>query len=136
MEYYLCRAIEVVRLSNEQLMQLQMKERNLKRVLYPFEIQECFKLPTLKETWEIPNDDQAMTSHNNKLRKELKGLGFAPIYDFVSSDVDLIHEYDMKIKNSTIDFLYSRTSKRVRDSVEDLMVILSFLPFLGVIGRI
>lgn len=91
-EYYLCRAMEVARLTDEQLARLQAHEKKprvgrewdtktqdfktfedrIVRCLNPWEIQSCLGLPTLKEHWAIPDNDMALAMHNQRLRNQLR----------------------------------------------------------------
>lgn len=120
MEYYLCRAMEVCRLTEEQLQKLQqheLKERFFEewdqktqtfgkattrsiRCLYPFEIQECFKLPTLKEQYGIPEVEAAASAHNQRLRLEFKKHELAPKFDLSVLNVSAIHSFDYLIREA------------------------------------
>lgn len=120
MEYHLCRAMEICRLTEDQLFNLhehEAKERIFEewdqrtqtfgksrdkatRGLMPFEIQELFKLSPLKEHYSIPENDIAQSVHNQRLRLELKGLGLAPKFDLVISDVPTIHAFDTSIREA------------------------------------
>ena len=102
MEYYLCRAMEVCRLDHEQMIQLHVKERNIERGLNPYEIQEIFKLPTLKEHYGIPQDnDSAQANHNQKLRMKFRELGLKPQHgDLAYGDLRALEDFDFKVRKA------------------------------------
>ena len=121
MEEYLCRAMEVARLTDSELERLQNHEKKdrvlkefdpitntfkkqelrIRKILRPFEIQECLKLCTLKEQYGIPvDDDFHQNMHNQRLRKEMKDLKLTPLYDFHVHEVDKIHPWDWEVKEA------------------------------------
>lgn len=143
MEYYLCRAMEVARLTEDEFIRLQNHEKkgryfkdwdNLnqtfgnpvdrtKRTLMPFEIQDCLKLKSSREIWGVPDHEQAQSAHSQRLRSRLDALKIAPKHDFHNSQVDLIHEFDSKVRDSVaggeIDFAFQYTGSNSRGRVKD-----------------
>ena len=124
MEYYLCRAIEVNRLREDEISRLFYHEKI--KCLMPYEIQEIFGKITLKEEYGIPEKDVAQSAHNQRLRAELKKLDIAPIHGDISPlDVEAIHAFDIKLKraveNGQANLHYSGGvgNKRTRDEFED-----------------
>lgn len=144
MEYYLCRAMEVARLSMDQLFQLQAHEKKDRRIvefdplsgetlkvnekstrcLMPYEIQEMFKLPTLKETWNIPSVETLQEQHNINLRKQFRERGMIPRGgDFNLTNTADIHDFDERVKheinNSNLDFIchVGSSKRRLSDSI-------------------
>lgn len=130
MEYYLCRAMEVCRLSEDQLNRLhthEASERLVKnfnpalgtyeqienrgqRCLMPYEIQARFNLPTLKEVYLIPEDDAAQSTHNQRLRGDMRKFDLVPIVDLSTLNVEKVHDFDFKVKKLNdelkLDFVY------------------------------
>lgn len=120
MEYYLCRAMEVSRLTEEQLRSLQSYEKKERyftewdertqtfgkatdrkvRCLYPHEIQDCFKLCTLKEHYGMPEVEAAQSVHNQRLRVEFKKNHFSPKFDLMIMDISNVHEFDDVIREA------------------------------------
>lgn len=115
MEEYLCRAMEVARLTDIELERLQEHEKRervlsvymgepmkIRKILRPFEIQMALKLCTLKEQYGIPeSDDSSQAEHNKRLRKELKDLNLTPKHgDFSVMDVIQIHPWDWKVREA------------------------------------
>ena len=143
MEYYLCRAMEVCRLSEDQLYWLhnhEIKSRLIqeidpitleptkfkgrdKRCLFPWEIQECFDLPTLKEVYGIPDNDVAQSGHNQRLRGMFRKKGLIPIGgDLVITDVETIHAFDEKVRldpELDLQFRYTGEGKKGRKKAVD-----------------
>lgn len=144
MEYYLCRAMEVCRLSEEQLSSLHLHESSERvvkdfnpklgtfasveykssRCLMPYEIQSKFKLPLLKEVYLIPENDNAQSSHNQRLRNEFRSLELIPKGgDLSTLDVERVHSFDKSIREFNnqmkIDLVYrgGRERKRMSDEL-------------------
>ncbi len=143
MEFYLCRAMEVARLLESDLERLhahEEKERifrewdtqtqtfgkpenRIRRALFPSEIQECFKIPTLKDIWGIPETDQAQQAHAHRIRTELRALELSPKHDFLVMSVDEVHAFDKRVAKAVsegkINFSYQGGPGRgrLRDSL-------------------
>ncbi len=111
MEYYLCRAMEVCRLSGEQLARLHVAENNIKRGLYPFEIQALFKLCTLKEHYGIPPDNEiAQANHDQKLRVQFRRLKLIPLgEDLVLTKIDALKKFDLSVIRQSEDLALDLT---------------------------
>ena len=124
MEYYLVRAMEVSRLSSPKLDTLHQKEISLNRCLMPTEIQTVFGLPTLKETWQIPEIETVQASHAMKLRSKFRELDLSPKFgDLSVTDPESVHNFDLKVmrlvENGELDLICSMPTSRSRvaDSV-------------------
>lgn len=109
--------MEVARLSSDQLERLhehESKDRifedydqrtntfakstvRQRRSLMPFEIQEIFKLCSLKVKYQVPEVDTAQSAHNQRLRMAMKSLGIAPDYDLSVLNVDAVHAFDRSV---------------------------------------
>lgn len=59
-------------------------------------------LPTLKEHYQVPVDnDAAQSSHNQRLRGEFRKAGLIPKYDdYPVSRVEEIHNFDFKAREA------------------------------------
>ena len=136
MEYYLCRGMELARLSQDQLYKLHEHEKSERtiieydpmmgigktmpkdsRALMPYEIQQIFNLPPLKETWQIPDRDPQQAEHSARLRKDFRSHGLLPEYgDLKTGRVDVVHEWDDKFlsvfERGAIDLIYHGQRKR------------------------
>ena len=127
MEYYLCRAMSVCQLDNEQLMALYAHENNIGRALYPFEIQEIFKQPTLKEYYGIPvENDIAQDNHNQKLRTQFRKLGLKPKNgDLSTNNLEEIKTFDEKVRDAfdtlalNLEFSFGKAKKRNVDQLNE-----------------
>lgn len=132
MEYYLCRALEVARLDDSQLALLHKHEKSVEskrgydyqtqtyesvnprapRALTPFEIQQMFNLPTLKEHYCIPSDENTLSVHMDLVRKQLRAKNLVPLSGELSSfEVEKVHNFDANIReevtNGIVSFFYS-----------------------------
>lgn len=128
MDYFLVRACEVARLDHEQLLQLQVHERNIRRCLYPHEIQVALSLPPLKEHFEIPEDDAAQSKHSQALIKACRLAGLIPekayiTWDLNVTDVEKVHEFDEKARIAhdrlAYDPMYRGTESKRKRRVSD-----------------
>jgi hypothetical protein len=114
MEYILRRAMEINRLGVGQIDALQNKEKEIGRCLYSHEIQKKFGLPELKEVYLIPSDDARQSSHNQRIRGEMRNNNLIPpMRDFQMNEVAQVHEWDMKAKllfdDLKVDFTFNDT---------------------------
>lgn len=119
MEDYLWRAMEVARLTPDELEKVQTTELRIARILMPFEIESGLKLPSLKDQYGIPEDENAQIRHKTRIRGELQILKLSPRYDLPVNNLNEVHEFDMRIKNAanlgSISF-YCQSSKKARIS--------------------
>lgn len=106
MEYFISRAMQVCQLSGDNYFLLEEKEKKVGRCLTPFEIQTVFRLPTIKEAYCIPPDnEQAQGIYMQGLRGQFRSKGLIPIGgDLSMTSVEEVHSYDEKIRNTDIDF--------------------------------
>lgn len=117
MELYLTRAYDVCRITEEDLIRLQTKERNLGRALLPHEIQGLFALPLIKEAYQIPEHEASQSSHNQRLRGEFRNNGLIPKYDdFNLNELEKIHEWDHRVRVATDDLKVNLTYQGSRGS--------------------
>lgn len=124
MEYYLCRAMEVGRLSPVQLDRLHNQEQ--KKCLFPFEIQSLFNLSTLKQIWGIPNNDISQDLHNQRLRLDFKKINLVPAMgDLSVLDTSAVHDFDIRVRhemeqgNLNLSCNIGGGKKRLKDSVDE-----------------
>lgn len=119
MEYFLARAFNVCRLSEEQLISLHLKESNIKRALMPFEIQDIFHIPTAKEAYMLPDDDSSLSSTMQGIRNQFRKAGLVPLRgDFTCTDLEGLHKFDERLREQErdckISLVYSGSSKKTR----------------------
>ena len=125
MEFFICRALEVGRLTEEQLIKLETHERNIHRCLTPPEIQESLNLPTLKEAYQIPEHEVSQSQYNMQIRSKLRANYLVPNFgDFSISDVEKIHAYDKNVKALTdtlaLEFTFQggKSKRRISEDLE------------------
>lgn len=117
MEYFLCRAMEVARMSLQQLDQLHHHERKV--CLMPHEIQHLFGLPPLRDVYLIPEDEAAQARHNQRLRARFRELKLHPPGgDLSICDGEAVHRFDKRfrfeLEQGNLDLVYSAGGRRSR----------------------
>lgn len=125
MEYVVVRAMEISRMGYEDTIKLQTKERNIKRCLLPSEIQESLSLPSLKETYQIPEVETAQGQYYQVVMGMLRSNKALPRYsDYSITDVEEIHKFDSKIRQLSddmkIDFMFRTGKPKKRNLAEEL----------------
>lgn len=126
MEYLISRSMEISRLTYEEMLKVQTRERNIKRCLYPSEIQEIFGLPSLKERYQIPDHEGSQGQHAQYVRGMMRQNGLIPKHgDLSVNEVDEIHRFDSTVKTLAddlrVDFTYrggKSNKKRISDEIE------------------
>lgn len=126
MEYYLCRAMEVCKLTEGQLAALHEYEELKGRCLFPYEIQGKFNVPTSAQFYELSSDPGEQSSHNQNLRNQFRQHGlFVNGEDLSATVVKPVHDFDRVVRNLhqklAIDFTYrgaKSSRKRVLDNFE------------------
>jgi len=93
-------------------------EKKEVRCLMPFEIQEMFNLPPLKQVYMIPEVEAEQSSHNQRLRNEFRLAGLVENgRDLSVVNVLEVHAFDRKAKEANdalkIDLVFrgSKTTK-------------------------
>lgn len=74
-------------------------EPKKQRCLMPNEIQEVFKLCTLKEHYRISDHDNLQEQHNQRLRIHFRELGLTPVKPLSSVNVEDVHLFDQQIRD-------------------------------------
>lgn len=117
MDFMTSRALQISLLSERQIKGLHERE-NLRHYCIPnWNIQSCFNLPTIKESYGIPADDNsAQEAYSAKIRKQLED---AKMFLVESDDrigelsVDATHSFDWNVWNKKGNFDFSCTGGRV-----------------------
>lgn len=124
-EYVISRAYDVCRLTEEDWLKLQVKEKNVGRGLLPSEIQEIFALPLIKEAYQIPENESGQSSHNQRLRSEFRNAGILPRDgDLSVTDLQGLHKFDVLARIASddlrVNLTYSgaKAKRRVTDDLE------------------
>ncbi len=102
MEYFLCRAMEIGRLSSDQIDLLHIIEKE--SLLMPHEIQNRFGVPPLKENYQIPPEDlTGQAQHNQRLRGDFRRAGIYPESGDLPRDLKIVHAFDAKVNEALIE---------------------------------
>lgn len=105
----------------EQVIELQLHERNMGRAFMPFEIQERFKLNGLKITYLIPEIDNAQSNHNQRIRQDFYKHGIYPKWLHLNAtNVENVHAFDDEIQRTSVDYVYQGIVKKqkLRDTLD------------------
>jgi hypothetical protein len=117
------RAMEVARLSPTELSELHRIENAMGRCLIPGEIQERFRLSSLKVAWRIPNLPSQQRRHSSRILTALHAHG---CFDNNGGSVNLAnvsatHIFDAKVaalvREGQINFAYQGRSSKKRSEV-------------------
>ncbi len=126
MEYIISRAYDVCRLSYENLIKLQIKEKNIKRGLIASEIQAIFSLPLIKQAYLIPDNESAQSIQNQRLRNDFKAVGLIPLGGDISiTDLEAIHRFDELVRAANddlrIDLVFSmaKVKRKLSDQIDE-----------------
>lgn len=139
MEYFLCRALEVCRLSQSEIEKLHEHEKSdrilkkydaskgtfgemqmkIPRCLMPHEIQSMFNKPLLKESYLIPEDQTLQSVHFNRLRNEFRAIDLIPKGgDFSAQNIEAIHFFDESVIHASnalkVDLVFRGKEKKGR----------------------
>lgn len=114
MEFYICRAMDIARLNYGQIRLLHDHERELGRCLFPSEIRTKFQLPSLKDTWHMPDAKDSksvagLEAHAKRVANEIFkadcfiGNGGRIEPSGISGEDSPVHIFDHKIFHATED---------------------------------
>lgn len=103
MEFFVSRALDVGRLSYEELMGLHVAENNEKRCLLPFEVTKRFRLANIKAHYGVPDGNGmgiagAQAKWAEHVRREIAGgaLNKVPVPHSVH-DLETAHPFDLAV---------------------------------------
>lgn len=119
MDFLSVRAIEIARLTEEQLKQLHDREKTRGFTSANSDIQMFFHLPTLKAHYGIPDHPESMSFHAARIRQVIHAAklwrveGESSVF---SGDLDAVHSFDWGVWNRrfNLDFSYQGPLKRGR----------------------
>lgn len=102
MEYYQARTFEMLRLTQAQVEALHAKEAVIRRALMPWEIQRCFGQSTLKDEYNLSDQESEQGKVVVRLFQELQIRKLLPknAEDLSPVKVDELHEFDDKLRAS------------------------------------
>ena len=122
MEYFICRAMEIRRLNPDRVFTLQEREKEMKRCLMPYEIQNKFNLSSLKEAYHIPEAASLQEQYILSLKAQFRKLNLYPEKGYINSvDVERIHEFDEKVLATSqiyFDCHLVASKKNLKDELE------------------
>jgi hypothetical protein len=119
MDFLSVRAIEVARLTEDQLNQLHEHEKKRGFASANSDIQKNFQLSTLKAHYGIPDHPESMSLHAARIKQVIRDAKLWRIEgdsSVFSGDLDAIHSFDWGVWNRrfNLDFSYQGPVKRGR----------------------
>lgn len=114
---HVVRALQVSYLTKEELQNLQAREKIRLYLIPNWNIQECLKIPSIKERYGIPfGNDEAQNQYHTRIEKEIYNLGLFKVAVESDTDLDYVHQLDWNIfhNKEKINWDYSRGGSRER----------------------
>lgn len=98
MKEYVARAMQVSYLEKEQLEKVQAREDIRHYIIPNLNIQEVFGIPTIREKYNLPIEDELLSRHYLRIESELKKKGFLKTPNNEALDyVEWIHVIDWNV---------------------------------------
>jgi len=126
MEFFVSRAMQIAQMSQEEIERLHLTENKRGYYIPNWNIQEMLGLPAIKDRFHIPENEQALQQHAERIRARIKELGLLNIEGdglVCSTNTDKTHVFDNLIfkHRDRIDFDYqgSRGSKKLLQQVDE-----------------
>lgn len=125
MKTYLGRAMQVSYLTQEQLEKLQTREKIRGYLIPNWNIQSVFGIPSIKERYGIPDNNENQIQHNNRIDKELQAKGFLKTGEFYEDGLDWNHAFDWAVFKRAHEIVWdysggkSKYGKKILGSIEE-----------------
>lgn len=124
MKSYVGRAIQISYMEKEAIQKLQEIENEKKYIIPNWNIQSIFMIPSIKERYKIPEENDAQAIHSTRIEKELLQKEIVKTGFFYESDVDWMHAFDWSVfKNAhkiVWDYVGQVKNKRGRSILSEL----------------
>lgn len=115
MRYATARAMQIATLDLGQIDRLHEVEKAVSRCLMPYEMQSIFGISEMKGRYELPDNDEGLSTHKNRIEAELKRLELEKKCGYISEiQVENTHKFDMEVygNKGQIVWEYSGGGKR------------------------
>ena len=117
MEFFAIRAMDIIRLTHFRLEDLHRRERDRDYLFPTWNIQQLYRLPSLKDQYGIPSDRNTLSNHFKQVEIYLKEKGMFQNdsgQEFYFRNVDSVHDFDWKIwfKRMEMDFSHKDQTKK------------------------
>lgn len=97
---HVARAMQVSCLSKDQLKKLQERENERKYLIANWNIQQLFKIQSIKDICNIPFDDEAQARHQARIEKDLYQAKLFITGEQYDTDLEWVHAFDWNIFNN------------------------------------
>jgi hypothetical protein len=116
-DFFAGRAMEIARLDETQIRQIHATEKIRGYCLFSCDIQRIFKLPSLKEQYGIPEDQDALRQHYSRVSHFLNEQGLFRVegdQSVFSKHPEEVHSFDWGVwhKNICSEFYYAGPQKK------------------------
>lgn len=126
MELYVVRALDVVRLTLDQLQRLQALEEQKGYVIPSWNLRNIFSLPSLKDFYKIPDKPESLEKYKEKIKLMLKEKNLLLVEgddSVFTNAITAMHSFDWGIwhKKHELEFHYGTLTKdrNLNDSVDE-----------------
>jgi hypothetical protein len=112
MKGFVARTQLVSYLTREQLEKVQAREKIRGYIIPNWNIQEVFGLPTIKEKYGLPDDNEALARNNTRIEAELKNKGFMSTGEYYEGNLEWMHAFDWNVFNRSGEIIWESTGGR------------------------
>jgi len=124
MKSYVVRAIQISYMEKEAIQRLQDIENERKYIIPNWNIQKFLMIPSIKERYQIPEDNEAQAIHSSRIEKELLQKEITKTGFYYESDVEWVHAFDWSVFRNAHkivwDYVGQVKSKRGRSILSEL----------------
>jgi hypothetical protein len=98
MKYSTARAMQIATMEMGQVDRIHEAEIAVGRCFFPHEIQTILGLPEIKERFGLPDTDDGLSAHRNRIEGELKRIGIDQKVPFADAlTIESVHALDAEI---------------------------------------
>lgn len=106
MKNYVCRAIQVSAMDQDQVNRLHEREKLCGFLLPNWNIQELFHLSRLRDKYNLPVESELITAHNGRIERELKEKGFLKTGNYLEGSLDWTHAFDKNVVSRAYEIIW------------------------------
>jgi hypothetical protein len=114
MKNYVARALQISIMSKDQIESLHSMENSIGYLLPNWNIQQLYSLPTIKESYQIPEKEEVFNIHGSRIESELKNKGLIAVETSdatqLNSDVSWTNSFDWNVHNKKSEIIWEFSS--------------------------
>ena len=127
MDFFVARAMQIASLEHWQINDLHGMEERKGRLYQNCEIQSVFGMPTLKDRWSIPEDNNLQAAHAARIRSQLLtqrvAMSEARIIDDAEKPVIIPPWHSLTPDNPTV---FPQFDRAVREAADAGKIVFNF----------